>query len=414
LHGVNSENKIRAMNKFDELNEISKLSKEIADSPFGRIIWQTLGIEKGTFAEKVRKALCDELDKSLASVCAKVRDWCLSTAPQAVANCERLAVYGPKLSGEFLKAGVDLSILAMQDWEGALCESNRLVSEMFKVTPEGQVNPYDLTNFFFQMANGFSEVSNVAKQCLEEFKKQKLGVLAGYVLYSQLPQQLKVHELMSSLKVGNRCLNPSEPREYTVCMSLLLALGRPDVVEKGVHSWLSNQVATSTITHRYVELGGEQHHLESVVKASFEKNWQMVANAPFLSGAQQTAKDVIDKATSFAETRQQWECQVLAKKERLEKLSRPTSLDVPVETKEGESVPLVDLMPSQPDLMEAEPSYYEAVSSLPEDMQPLFRRVWEEGETPQQAAINLGYQWTSALERQVQRMIKKVREEMLG
>lgn len=90
-------------------------------------------MEKETFAQNMRTGLCDVLDVSLASVCAKVRDWCLSTAPQAVVNCERLAVYGPKLSSEFLKAGVDLSILAMRDWEGALSKSNRLVTEMFNV-----------------------------------------------------------------------------------------------------------------------------------------------------------------------------------------------------------------------------------------------------------------------------------------
>jgi hypothetical protein len=404
------------MNEFDELNEITKLSKEIADSPFGRIIWQSLGVEKGAFAEQIQKALCDELDKSLASVCAKARDWCLSTAPQAVANCERLAVLGTQHSSQFWKAAIDLSILALQNWELALSESNRLVSEMFKVIPKGQIDPHDLTNFFFQMANGFSEVSNLAKQWLDEFKEQKFSVLAGYVLYPQLTQQFKVYEL-NPLKVGDRYLNPSDPREYTVAISLLLAFGRPDVIEKGLHSRLSNQVATSIITQRYVELGGEQggdQGLESIVKASLDKNWQMVEDAPFLTGARQIAKNVIDKATIFAENRQQWECQVLAEKERLQQLSQVTSLDIPVETEEDESVPLVDLMPSQPDLMEAEPLYYEAVSRLPEDMQPIFRRAWEEGEAPQQAAINLGYEWTSALERQVERMIKKIEREMLS
>jgi len=404
------------MNEFDELNEITKLSKEIADSPFGRIIWQSLGVEKGAFAEQIQKALCDELDKSLASVCAKARDWCLSTAPQAVANCERLAVLGTQHSSQFWKAAIDLSILALQNWELALSESNRLVSEMFKVIPKGQIDPHDLTNFFFQMANGFSEVSNLAKQWLDEFKEQKFSVLAGYVLYPQLTQQFKVYEL-NPLKVGDRYLNPSDPREYTVAISLLLAFGRPDVIEKGLHSRLSNQVATSIITQRYVELGGEQggdQGLESIVKASLDKNWQMVEDALFLTGARQIAKNVIDKATIFAENRQQWECQVLAEKERLQQLSQVTSLDIPVETEEGESVPLVDLMPSQPDLMEAEPLYYEAVSRLPEDMQPIFRRAWEEGEAPQQAAINLGYEWTSALERQVERLIKKIEREMLS
>ena len=399
------------MNEFDEFNEITELSKGIADSPFGRIIWQALGMEKETFAENMRTGLCDVLDVSLASFCTKVRDWGLSTAPQAVANCERLAIYGPRLSSEFFRAGADLSALAMQDWEGALRESNRLVSEMLKVTPKGQVSPYDLANFFFQMAKGFSEVSNLAKQWLEEFKEQKFSVLAGYVLYPQLTQQFKVYELMNSLKVGNRCLNPSEPREYTVCISLLLAFGRRDVIEKGLHFRLSNQVATSVIRHRYVELGGEQHVLESIVKASLDKDWQMVENAPFLSGTRQAAADVIDKVTSFAENRQQWECQLLGQKERLENLSRPMSLDVPVETEEGESVPLVDLMPSEPDLMEAEVAYYEAVSELPDErLRRIFRRAWEEGETPQQAAIKLGCEWTSALERQVERMTKKIKK----
>ncbi|GAH55818.1 unnamed protein product, partial [marine sediment metagenome] len=191
-----------------------------------------------------------------------------------------------------------------------------------------------------------------------------------------------------------------------------------DVIEKGLHSRLSNQVATSIITQRYVELGGEQggdQGLESIVKASLDKNWQMVENAPFLTGARQTAKNVIDKATSFVENRQRWECTVLAEKERLEKLSQPASLDVPVETEEGESVPWVGLMPSEPDLMEAEMAYYEAVSQLPDErLRRIFRRAWEEGEAPQQAAINLGYEWTSALERQVERMIKKIEKEMLG
>lgn len=404
------------MSEFDELSEIAELAKKIADSPFGRIIWQALGMQKETFAENMRTGLCNALDVSLISVCAKARDWCLGTAPQAVANCERLAIYGPRLSSEFFRAGVDLSILAMQDWEGARRESNRLVTEMFKVTPKGQINPHDLTNFFFQMANRFSEVSNLAKQWLEEFKEQKFSVLAGYVLYPQLTQQFKVYEL-NPLKVGDRYLNPSDPREYTVAISLLLAFGRPDVIEKGLHSRLCNQVATSIITQRYVDLGGEQggdQGLEPVAKASLDKNWQVVANAPFLTGARQAAADVIDKATSFVENRQRWECKVLAEKERLEKLSRPASLDVPVETEEGESVPWVHLMPSEPDLMEAEMAYYEAVSKLPDKrLQRIFRRAWQEGEAPQQAAISLGYEWTSALERQVERMIKKIEKEML-
>jgi len=197
----------------------------------------------------------------------------------------------------------------------------------------------------------------------------------------------------------------------------LLVFGRPDVIEKGLHFRLANEVVTGVITHRYVELGGEQdgdEGLEPIARASLHKNWQMVANAPFLTGARQAAADVIDKATSFVENRQRWECKVLAEKERLERLSRPTSLDVPVETEEGESVPWVDLMPSEPDLMEAEMAYYEAVSKLSDErMRRIFRLSWEEGETPQKATVSLGYEWTSALQRQVERMIKKIEKEML-
>ncbi|GAH57185.1 unnamed protein product, partial [marine sediment metagenome] len=42
------------MSEFDELSEIAELSKKIADSPFGRIIWQALAMEKETFAENMR------------------------------------------------------------------------------------------------------------------------------------------------------------------------------------------------------------------------------------------------------------------------------------------------------------------------------------------------------------------------
>ena len=69
------------MNEFDELNEITELSRKIADSPFGRIIWQALGMEKKTFAQNMRTGLCDALDVSLVSVCAKASDWVLSAAP---------------------------------------------------------------------------------------------------------------------------------------------------------------------------------------------------------------------------------------------------------------------------------------------------------------------------------------------
>ena len=59
-------------------------------------------------------------------------------------------------------------------------------------------------------------------------------------------------------------------------------------------------------------------------------------------------------------------------------------------------------------------AYYEAVSKLPDErLRRIFRRAWQEGETPQQAAISLGYEWTPALERQVERMIKKIEKEML-
>ena len=120
----------------------------------------------------------------------------------------------------------------------------------------------------------------------------------------------------------------------------------------------------------------------------------------------------------MVEAQQGIEIKILEARERLYTETDPLSLDTEVEpggaeTEGDERLLLGDLVPSTADIAEAEGKYLEAVSQLPADMQPIFRMILKTGRTPKEAAISLGREWTPALERQAQRMKRKIIKKML-
>lgn len=125
----------------------------------------------------------------------------------------------------------------------------------------------------------------------------------------------------------------------------------------------------------------------------------------------------IDKA--FEEIRtllvqhQRQETGLLQSKNCLEEFGRTVPLDTPIDKDGQDTITLENIIPAGQDMDTAVDTYYTAVSRLPADMQPVFRRVIEKNETPKQAALNLGFTWTPTLERRLLRMKKKIYEEMV-
>jgi hypothetical protein len=204
-----------------------------------------------------------------------------------------------------------------------------------------------------------------------------------------------------------------DPGCYLESLMLSLLVGREDFITKGVHLSIAQDEGLAIMDADYAELGGEQGVAESLAQGYLCEHSQGIIAAPMLDGESFNRTQKVAKTLQSLMVRFKKEStKELKEVQKLDKLTKPVSLDTEVEDEEGGTTSLSECLPAEQDLLEAVDRYHEAVSELPEDMQPIFRRVWEEGETSKQAALNLGYDWTSTLERQVERMIRKIRSKM--
>lgn len=207
----------------------------------------------------------------------------------------------------------------------------------------------------------------------------------------------------------------SDPSHYLEALMVALLLGRDDFVTKGINLNIAQAEGLATMDGNYAALGGEQWVAESLAQDYLDKRSQAIREASVLDGeAFRRSEKALDTLETVMSRFKKESTNELKEVEKLDKLTRPMSVDTKVEDEEGETTSLSECLPAEQDMLEAEDRYYEAVSHLPEGMQPIFRRVWEEGETPKQAAINLGHEWTSALERKIERMKNKIYEEILN
>lgn len=178
---------------------------------------------------------------------------------------------------------------------------------------------------------------------------------------------------------------------------------------------LSFRIVNRALEPRYFTLAGGSEALNRIAWSQVSRHFKKFESAVSFDFAQteERIRHFLDGLHSTLVAQQNFEIPLLKEREEITRRCQPISLDAEVEDEEGEATSLSECLPGEQDLLDAVDRYYEAVSHLPEDMQPIFRRAWEEGETLKQAAINLRYEWTSALERKTQRMIKKIYEEML-
>jgi hypothetical protein len=153
------------------------------------------------------------------------------------------------------------------------------------------------------------------------------------------------------------------------------------------------------IEPHYFTLAGGSRALDQIAQSqvrNYSETFERCLSFDFTQ-REEEMRQFVNRVHSVLVAQQGFEIPLLEKKEEIARKCQSVSLDSEVESEDGERIPLVELMRSEPDLTEALPSYYEAISTLPEDIQPIFRRVWEKGETPKEAAVNLGRQWTPAL-----------------
>jgi hypothetical protein len=185
---------------------------------------------------------------------------------------------------------------------------------------------------------------------------------------------------------------------------------------KFLRSNLSLRVVDRALDRRYFTLSGSSAALNEIAQSQVSKRFKKFESSLSFDFPQreESIRHFLEGLHSTLVAQQNFEMPLLKEREKITHTCQPVSLDAEVEDEEGETTFLSECLPAEEDLLDAVDRYYEAVSHLPEDMQPIFRRAWEEGETLKQAAINLGYQWAPALERKIQRMIKKIYEEMLS
>ena len=179
---------------------------------------------------------------------------------------------------------------------------------------------------------------------------------------------------------------------------------------------LSFRIVSRALDSRYFTLAGGSEALDKIAQSQVSRHFEKFENAVSFDFPQteERIRHFLDRLHSTLVAQQNLEVPLLKEKQELKEKCQPVSLDAEVENEQGGTTSLSECLPAEQDLFKALPRYYEVILELPEGMQPIFRRVWEEGETPKQAAINLRYEWTSALERKTQRMIKKFYQEMLS
>ena len=400
----------RDMRWKSDPHDITDLSKEMADSPLGRIWQQVSGVDQGTIAHCLEEGLRDFAGMPLASVAQEAGMRVNAIAPRALAICERMADEGPRLAEGLFEASQRLSSLAAQNRDEARAEANRFMVDGLGITPEEAVDPVDLASLLSELGKWFGETAAFARQALDDYNSHQTGILAAYLRFPDF-SQLKGCELMNRATISKKPIDPVDPEAYAACAFVTLALGRPDVVSEQLNLRCANNIVTGVITQRYIDVGGEQGLLEPIVKSGLDKGLDQMSEAP-LKDAARVAGGLIRRAGTLAESQQSREIRILSKMAQLKR--SPVSLDAVAQNEEGESVPIANVMESPSDLEEAIPQYYEAVSKLPKDMQPVFRRVWEKGESPREAATSLGYKWNTALERRLERWGEQIRCEMLG
>jgi hypothetical protein len=206
-----------------------------------------------------------------------------------------------------------------------------------------------------------------------------------------------------------------DPGSYLEALMVSVLVGRKDFITKGVNLNIAQEEGLGIMDSNYAIIGGEQGFGESLAQDYLDKRSVGILKASLLDGeAFMKAGEALDTLKTMMSRFKNESTQELKEVQKLDKLTKPVSLDTEVEVDEGGTSSLFECIQAEQDPLEALGRYYEAVSKLPKEMQLIFRRVLEEGETPKQAAMSLGYEWTSAVERKVERMKKKIYEEMLN
>lgn len=265
--------------------------------------------------------------------------------------------------------------------------------------------------------NAANSLSTAVVFMLEEQKSLSLiDFFSGLLSQSIKPQAFTVTVPDKQRQV--RTLSSPDlhdPGSYLEALMVSLLVGRKDFITKGFNLNIAQEEGLGIMDGNYAEIGGEQRFGESLAQDYLDKRSVGILKASLLDGeAFAKAEEALNTLKTVMSRYKKESTKELKETEKWDRLTKPVSLDTEVQDEEGGTTPLSEWIPAEPDMPEAVERYSEAVSKLPQDIQPIFRRVWDEGETPRQAAISLGYEWTSALERKIERMIKKTYKEMLS
>lgn len=349
-------------------------------------------------------------NKSLSSITTGAREEVIDKAPHILDIFHTAAEEWPKFVSKLRMLGTKISTGSAQDYGSIPLASNRIISNLAKHLFELHLAPSALADLLFDLAGHFSELAIFAREELDKFYNKQPGVIAAFLSFSSI-SNLRAYEFLSSLTIGNRKPNMTNAGDYVTSLFASLMFDRPDIV-KSINSKVSNSLTCRVIENRYIELGGEQHILETIGQSCMEKSSAKTAELP-LRQIKTAIEDAFEKASNLLVTQQRQEMKLLKSKAHLEELGKTISLDVPIDKDGQDTVTLESTIPAGQDMDIALDAYYSAVSTLPADMQSVFRRLIDMSESPKQAALNLGFKWTTALERRLERMREKIYKEML-
>ncbi len=155
--------------------------------------------------------------------------------------------------------------------------------------------------------------------------------------------------------------------------------------------------------------------MEESARILLNKRSSEIANWP-VSKVTEKVNEEIEKIEKTISWLQSLETQGHTKIKELDMFSEALSLDRPFvddENEQDSGTTLGDIIPAGTDMDTAIVHYNEAISSLPNEGQQIFKRILDTGEPFKKAAINLGYTWTPALERRLERMKKRISEQIL-